>query len=57
VISEQNIDVGFAFDSTKDITPVGLLKINQFGVLENGEFVYGKQYLGQASPISLHLQI
>ena len=42
---EQSLYVGLAHDATSAIQPVGLLKTSRRGMLESGEFAYGRRYL------------
>lgn len=51
--SERKIYVGLALEPEQDVINVGLLKLVRRGVVESGEYAYGKQYL--ASPIAIAL--
>lgn len=53
VISERKVYVGLATQSGKEVVPVGLLKLVRRGVVESGEYAYGKHYL--ASPVAIAL--
>ena len=54
--SEQNIFVGFDIGAPEAL-PVGLLKIERQGMVESGEFVYGKNYLQSEMAIAIHPEI
>jgi len=56
VTSEQNIFVGFDVGAAEAL-PVGLLKLERQGMIESGEFVYGKSYLQSESAIAIHPEI
>lgn len=51
--SERKIYVGLALEPEQDVINVGLLKLVRRGVVESGEYAYGKLYL--ASPIAIAL--
>lgn len=51
--SERKIYVGLALEPEKEVTAAGLLKLVRRGVVESGEYAYGKHYL--ASPIAFAL--
>lgn len=51
--SERKIYVGLASEPEQDVVNVGLLKLVRRGVVESGEYAYGKLYL--ASPIAIAL--
>lgn len=53
MISNRKIYVGLASEPDQEITAVGLLKLVRRGVVESGEYAYGKHYL--ASPIAFAL--
>lgn len=44
-VSERRIYVGLARLISDDVRPVGLMKLTRHGVLESGEFAYGRRYL------------
>ena len=54
--SEQNIFVGFDVTAPEAL-PVGLLKLERQGMIESGEFVYGKSYLQSENAIAIHPEI
>ena len=45
MISERTLYVGIESNVGAPITPVGVLKLAQRGVMESGEFAYGQRYL------------
>lgn len=51
--SNRKIFVGLASEPNQDATAVGILKLVRRGVVESGEYAYGKRYL--ASPIAISL--
>lgn len=53
VTSERKIYVGLALEPRQEVTAVGLLKLVRRGVVESGEYAYGKHYL--ALPIAFAL--
>jgi serine/threonine-protein kinase HipA len=53
VTSNRKIFVGLASEPNQDATAVGILKLVRRGVVESGEYAYGKRYL--ASPIAFAL--
>lgn len=53
MISNRKIYVGLASKPTEEIIPAGILKLSRRGVVESGEFAYGKGFL--ASPIAFAL--
>lgn len=60
MISERALYVGLASRSQEPATPAGLLKLSRQGVMESGEFAYGRQYLQSplAQPLNpLHLPL
>lgn len=52
-LAESNLYVGLAARGDGEALPVGLLKLARRGVMESGEFAYGRRYL--ATPASLAL--
>jgi serine/threonine-protein kinase HipA len=52
--SDRRIYVGLANAPDQAPTPVGLLKIARRGVIESGEYAYGKQYLASPNAIALN---
>ncbi|MDD2809740.1 HipA N-terminal domain-containing protein, partial [Rhodoferax sp.] len=42
---ERLIYVGLAWHANHEVRPVGLLKLARHGVMESGEFGYGRRYL------------
>ena len=52
--SDRRIYVGLAHEPGQAPTPVGLLKIARRGVIESGEYAYGKQYLTSPNAIALN---
>lgn len=54
VISDRKIYVGLASDAHLPIINVGLLKLARRGVVESGEYAYGRQYLASQSAIPLN---
>jgi len=54
VISERTLYVGVETCAGAPVVPVGILKLARRGVVESGEFAYGKQYLQstQAEPLN-----
>ena len=52
--SDRRIYVGLANVPNQAPTPVGLLKIVRRGVIESGEYAYGKQYLASPNAIALN---
>ncbi len=60
MISERALYVGLATQSREPVTAAGLLKLSRQGVMESGEFAYGRQYLQspQAQPLNpMHLPL
>lgn len=51
--SERKLYVGLASEPNNQVIPVGILKLVRRGVVESGEYAYGKHYL--ASPIAIAL--
>lgn len=43
--TERQIYVGLAWQAGHEVQPVGLLKLARHGVMESGEFAYGRRYL------------
>jgi serine/threonine-protein kinase HipA len=43
--AERQMYVGLAWQAGHDVLPVGLLKLARHGVMESGEFAYGRRYL------------
>lgn len=43
--AERQIYVGLAWQANHEVQPVGLLKLARHGVMESGEFAYGRRYL------------
>jgi serine/threonine-protein kinase HipA len=54
VTSDRKIYVGLATEANQAVTPVGLLKLVRRGVVESGEYAYGKQYLASSAAIPLN---
>lgn len=54
VISERSLYVGLATRSRAGVKPVGLLKLVRQGVVESGEFAYGRQYLNSPDAVALN---
>lgn len=54
MISDRKIYVGFANASHQNVTTIGLLKLARRGVIESGEFAYGRQYLASEDAIALN---
>ena len=52
--SERKVYVSLATTPHKAASPAGLLKLVRRGVVESGEYAYGKQYLGSPSAIALN---
>lgn len=52
--SERQLYIGLAQDSATAATAVGLLKLRQQGMLQSGEFAYGRRYLAQADAHALN---
>lgn len=44
-LTERQIYVGLARHASEGVKPVGLLKVVRHGVMESGEFAYGRRYL------------
>jgi len=60
VTSERTLYVGLALHPGEPVTAAGLLKLSRQGVMESGEFAYGRQYLQApgAQPLNpLHLPL
>lgn len=53
-LAESSLYVGLAQGHGEDALPVGLLKLAQRGVMESGEFAYGRRYLAAAAPLPLN---
>lgn len=53
MISNRTIYVGLASKSDEEVIPAGILKLARRGVVESGQFAYGKGFL--ASPIAFAL--
>ena len=51
---ESTLYVGLAQRRGKDALPVGLLKLARRGVMESGEFAYGRRYLASSAPLALN---
>lgn len=54
VISDRKIYVGLALELGKHASSVGILKLLRRGVVESGEFAYGKKYLNLPNAIPLN---
>ena len=54
VTSNRKIFVGLAFEPNQHVVPVGLLKLTRRGVVESGEYAYGKRYLASENAIALN---
>lgn len=52
--SERRVYVGLAWDDTHAPQPAGLLKLLRQGVVESGEFAYGRRYLARPDACALH---
>lgn len=52
--SERKLFVGLAFESGKEVPAIGLLKMLRRGVIESGQFAYGKNYLTLPEAVSLN---
>lgn len=52
--TEHQIYVGLARHASEGVQPVGLLKVARHGVMESGEFAYGRRYLQEpnAQPLN-----
>lgn len=59
-LKERSVYVGLANHAGEGVQAVGLLKLVQHGVMQSGEFAYGRRYLGDptAQPLNPdHLQL
>ncbi|NDZ15680.1 type II toxin-antitoxin system HipA family toxin [Variovorax sp. WS11] len=59
-LKERSVYVGLANHVSEGVQAVGLLKLVQHGVMQSGEFAYGRRYLGDpaAQPLNPdHLQL
>jgi serine/threonine-protein kinase HipA len=54
VTSERQLYVGLASRGGVPATPAGLLKLQRQGVMESGEFAYGRQYLQSPGAVALN---
>ncbi|QHI98672.1 type II toxin-antitoxin system HipA family toxin [Xylophilus rhododendri] len=53
--AERQVYVGLAWnDDRQEIPPVGLLKLLRQGVMESGEFAYGRRYLQRPDALALN---
>ena len=52
--SERQLYVGLAWRGDAPATPAGLLKLVRQGVMESGEFAYGRQYLQSPGAVALN---
>ena len=52
--SERLTYVGLAWQTGQDAAPVGLLKLASHGVIESGEFAYGRRYLRTPAAVALN---
>ncbi|MDI1297724.1 type II toxin-antitoxin system HipA family toxin [Methylotenera sp.] len=52
--SDRKVYVGLATEPHQVVTPVCLLKLVRRGVVESGEYAYGKQYLASPAAIPLN---
>lgn len=52
--SERQLYVGLASRGGASATPAGLLKLQRQGVMESGEFAYGRQYLQGPGAVALN---
>jgi serine/threonine-protein kinase HipA len=53
-LAESSLYVGFAQRRGEEALPVGLLKLARRGVMESGEFAYGRRYLAASAPRPLN---
>lgn len=53
-LAASSLYVGFAQRRGEEALPVGLLKLARRGVMESGEFAYGRRYLAATAPLSLN---
>lgn len=53
-LAESSLYVGFARRRGEEALPVGLLKLARRGVMESGEFAYGRRYLAASTPLPLN---
>jgi serine/threonine-protein kinase HipA len=53
-LAESSLYVGFARHRGEEALPVGLLKLARRGVMESGEFAYGRRYLAASTPLPLN---
>lgn len=51
---ERQVYVGVAREGGNEVRPVGLLKVVRRGVMESGEFAYGRRYLQEADAQALN---
>ncbi|MEJ8845880.1 HipA domain-containing protein [Variovorax rhizosphaerae] len=51
---ERSLYVGVAQGGPAEVQPVGLLKLARHGVMESGEFAYGRRYLLQTDALALN---
>lgn len=52
--SERQLYVGLAWDDAREPQAAGLLKLARQGVVESGEFAYGRRYLQRPDAMPLH---
>ena len=52
--SERKLYVGLAFESSKEVGAIGLLKLLRRGVVESGQFAYGTNYINLPQAVSLN---
>ncbi len=53
-LAESTLYVGLAQRRGEEALPVGLLKLARRGVMESGEFAYGRRYLAASAPLALN---
>lgn len=53
-LAASSLYVGFARRRGEEALPVGLLKLARRGVMESGEFAYGRRYLAASTPLPLN---
>ena len=53
-LAESSLYVGLAQGRGDEALPVGLLKLARRGVMEAGEFAYGRRYLAAPTPLALN---
>ena len=52
--SERKVYVGLALEPEQEVTAVGLVKLARRGVVESGEYAYGKHYLASLIAFALN---